>query len=92
MSNTDFEKKAQLLLTKIIPSIADYLRNEVAPYIKLTSDITIKPFDLARINKIIGESIMQSGFPVLSFKLINEPINPFAKALSLNTITTTTST
>ncbi len=68
MQITDLETKAQLLVSLIIPQIADYLRQEIAPLIKSTSDISVTPFDIKKIKKVIGESIMQSGISVLSLK------------------------
>ena len=60
------EKKVQLCISSVIPQIATYLRQEVAPLLSDASPIDISFFDMARIKKMIGESIWQSGVPVVA--------------------------
>lgn len=90
-STAAVDQQTQDLLKQVLPEIATYLRTEIAPLLAPTGELaTISIFDMARIKKLIGESIWQGGAPLLK-PAESSYINPFAKALSTNADTVSTS-
>lgn len=48
------ETKVQILLQKVMPQLALYLRSEVAPLISEDAPIEINSFDMFKLKKMLG--------------------------------------
>lgn len=91
LSEQELSTRGQLLIKAVVPKIAQYLREEVAPLVHdTTKEIFISSFNLERIKRTIGESLWQNGLQIIPNTSLTT--NPFAKALSYKSISTAADT
>ena len=64
-TKTNFEDRAQQLIKAVIPDIANYLRDRVAPSLLEDGAIEISKADFKRVTDLLGSCITQFGLPVL---------------------------